>query len=179
MAITKKVGHWINVSDVVVPMGPAQKIYSGQGLYVADSPGYMSTSGVLKRCDTSDGSDALTGFLMDQPATEHAANDLVPFADLRKCVGVPKFLLYCETSGTDLAVAQANIGNTYGISVSTATGYIGYTTVDVGNSNKVVLVEDIAINKTGLTMASPGTPTAAPSLAVVSVLAAIIAGLKA
>lgn len=177
MAITKKHQHWINWSNVAVPVKRG-KIYSGQGLYVKDSPCYLSTAGVLKLVDTSDGSDALTGFFMDHPTTEHSANAAVYWANLRACEGAPQFLLYGETSGTDLAFAQANVGNTYGIAVSSTAGYVGYTTVDVGNSNKVVLVEDLLVNSLGLTMATPDVPTVAPTLAIVSVLASIVAGLK-
>ena len=128
------------------------------------APCYISTSGTVKLSDTADGTgDVHHGFIVGLansdtvwPITaELAANTEVKVAliDLSHI-----YAAYVETSDSDSAVAQANVGNKYGLRVATGAGKIGYTTLDLGNSNTVVQVENAMFNVEPLRFAAADNP---------------------
>jgi hypothetical protein len=124
-------------------------VAASQGIMIPGAPLYLSASGTWKLCDTTDGSDAWHGFfigLQNKSSTwpitaELSANTGILVARIRED---DRFCVYCENNGTDSAVAQANVGNDYGLVVSSTSGEVGYVSLDLNSTtNTGVVIEDI------------------------------------
>ncbi|MFA5240386.1 MAG: hypothetical protein WC476_11865 [Phycisphaerae bacterium] len=174
MAATEKKQMWFHSSDDgVAPATGRRKMAASQGIYMPGTGCYVSTSGTVKITDTSDGTgDVWHGFLMDTITAQHAANDVVNVAFIDR---KHKYCVFVETSDSDSAIAQTNVGNEYGLRVATGTGKIGYTTLDLGNANATVDVVDLLCNVEPNKFAV----TDSPGIAIVRFIEANIAATKA
>lgn len=160
-------------------------IATTMGIFMPGAPCYVSQAGTVKLCDTSDGSDKWSGFIVgisdasvhatSWPLTaELAANtmvevDMINIDDL--------YEVYVEATGVDAAATQALVGDQYGLVVSTTAGVIGYVTMDTDNANATVEVVDVKANlDTGTTQFDL---TTAPGVAIVRFLNAVVAASKA
>lgn len=128
-------------------------IAATQGILMPGAPLYLSEAGTWKATDTSDATgDAWHGFLVglqDKSLTwpltaQLSANDGIYVALIAR---KHKYVIYAESNGTDASPAQSNVGNDYGLVVSSTADEVGYTTVDFNSTtNVVVTVEDIMSN---------------------------------
>lgn len=142
MAATQKKTLWQWSGEA--PQIVERPIAASQGIYMAGAPCYVSQAGTVKLSDTSDGTgDVIHGFICEGVTAEPAANTLIKIA-LINLNSV--YAAFVETSGSDTASTQAMVGDQYGLTVATGAGKIGYTTVDVGNSNATVQVFDVPWN---------------------------------
>lgn len=180
-ATPKKQIKLLSTTDGVAATEERGLIAASQGILIPGSLMYKSTSGTWKVADTSDGTgDTIHGIfvgLQDKSATwpitaELAANTAI----LVKRVSTDsRFVVYVEDNGTDSAVAQANVGNDYGLTISTTAGEVGYVSMDLNNGNSTVTVENIMSN----VEPSKFTTSDAPGAAVVKFRAANIDATKA
>ena len=121
-------------------------IATTQGIYMAGSPCYLTTSGTVKlQVTTSGAGEGFLGFLCEGVAAQLAANTKVKVALADKD---SVYAIYCESGGADAAMTQAYVGNKYGFTISATTGHIGYATLklDSGSTNVIPLVVDAAFN---------------------------------
>ena len=181
-ATVKKNIWWYSAPDGVAPeVRSNQKIAVSQGILIPNSPMYLSTSGVWKVCDTADATgDVVHGLLVGvgNPSTTWPLTaSLAASTEVQVLIidPVDYFCVYCESSGTDAAAAQALIGNEYGLTVSSTSGEVGYCTLDTGNSNEEVVVRQVMgnVNPTKYDL------TTAPGIAIVSFLRAAVEAEKA
>lgn len=157
--------------------GPAPQIVerpiaASQGIYMAGAPCYVSQSGTVKLSDTSDGNgDVIHGFICEGVTAELAANTLIKIAliDLDSVYAV-----FVENNASDTASTQAMVGDQYGLRVSTTAGQIGYTTMDINNSNATVQVFDVPWN-----ISSQYAAADSPGVALVKFLNANVNASKA
>jgi hypothetical protein len=109
------------------------------------APVYIA-AGYATLCHTSNSAtgDAWQGFVVGPAdptktwpiAAEYTAGDLVRVmmidpADI--------YAAYCTSTATDAAAAQANVGVSYGLTVGAESGYVGYTTINVGDATNVAV----------------------------------------
>ena len=182
MAATEKKQMWFWSSpDGVAPEKVTRKIAASQGVFMPGAPCYISTSGTVKLADTSDGTgDTIHGFIVGLankttawPITaELAANTEVEVSLIDTD---DTYAVFVENNGTDAAATQAMVGDSYGLTVSTTATQIGYTTVDVNNSNTTVIVQDIMSNVNP----SKYTTSTAPGIMLVKFLPANVNASKA
>ncbi len=129
--------------------------------------------GILIEPTPDDTSLAVNPFAVgvDDPVSP-TANDQIRVGMIKKST---IFACYLENNDTDSAAAQDNVGDSYGLRVSTTAGAIGYTTADENNSNTAVKIQDIASNK------EPALYTTSddPGVVLVTFLAANIDAIKA
>lgn len=154
MAATVKKQIWLySTDDGVAPTEEIGLIAASQGILIPGSLMYLSQSGTWKAADTSDGTgDVVQGVfagLVNKASTwpltaELAANTKIL---VKRITTRQVFAVYCENGGTDSAIAQANIGNEYGLTISTTAGEVGYATMNIANSNDTVAVVDIMSNR--------------------------------
>ena len=173
MAATEKKQIWFYSSDDnLAPNIVRGLIAASQGIMMPGAPLYRSTSGTWKLCDTADGSDAWHGFLMNTISAEMAANTEIRIALIqRRCT----YAVFTENNGTDSAIAQSNVGNQYGLTVSATSGQVGYTTLDLNNGHGIVDVVDIMSNLESIKF----TTSDAPGVSLVKFTDAVIAATKA
>ena len=153
MAATSTRQMWFHSSDDGShPNVERGLIAASQGIFMPGAPVYLSQSGTWKLSDTSDGTgDVWHGFIIGLenksstwPITaELSANTAIKVARINV---KHKYCIYCENNGTDSAVAQTNVGNEYGITVSATASEVGYCSLDLNNSNDTVTVVDIMSN---------------------------------
>lgn len=153
MAATAKKQMWFHSSSAETAPNVTRGLVAGsQGIMIPGAPLYLSASGTWKLCDTTDGSDAWHGFfvgLVDKSLTwpitaELTGNDEILVAQIR---ATDRYCIYCENNTADVAVAQASVGNDYGLTVSSSSGEVGYTTMDINSTtNTGVVVVDIMSN---------------------------------
>ena len=153
MAATSKKQMWFHSStDGVAPQVVRGLVAGSQGIMMPGAPLYLSASGTWKLCDTTDGSDAWHGFLvglqdksLTWPITAAlTANDGILVAQIR---AQDRYCIYCETAGTDTAIAQSNVGNDYGVTVSATASEVGYCSLDINSTtNTGVVIMDIMSN---------------------------------
>jgi len=153
-ATAKKQVYVYSTDDGVAPNTDTVQIASGQGLPIAGTPmvrqadGYwdvVATDGVL--CH---------GFLAATVATEHSEGDKVRIvrAALNK-----RYVMRCDSDDTDSAVVQADIGDSFGVTVSAVSGMVGYATLNLGETgNPLFKLVDIMFNKDKLTYALADNP---------------------
>ncbi len=160
-------------TDGVKPATRIVDMAASQGIYIPDSLAYLSTSGTAKRAATSAGSDAINLMLTDKPAAAHSVNDQVVATVIERRL---KLAVYVENNGSDILIAQANVGNQYGVVVSATAGEIGFATLDLNDTtNKVFDVDDIMSNLDDVKF----TETTSPGVAIVKVLESVIEATKA
>jgi len=181
-ATEKKQMHWLSSPDGVAPEVVVRKIAGSQGIFMPGAPCYISsTTGTVTLADTSDGTgDVVHGFIVgvvDQTkawklTAELTANDevLVELIDTDDLYAV-----YVENNGTDAAAPVTIIGDQYGLRVSSTATQIGYTTLDVNNSNTTVQVIDVMANRNAIKY----DETTAPGVAIVKFLSANVNASKA
>ena len=179
-ATEKKQMYALSTTDGVAPETVTRKIAASQGIFRPGAPCYISTSGTAKLSDSADGTgDVWHGFIVgvvDKSIVWPLTAALSANAEVRvQLIDTDtRYCVFVENNDADAAALQAHVGNQYGLRVSTTAGNIGYTTMDVNNSNAVVQVVDIWSNldpETETTSTSPGR-------AVVKFLAANIAATR-
>ena len=183
MAATVKKNIWLfQTGDGVAPeVRGNQKIAVSQGILIPNSPMYLSTSGVWKVCDTADATgDVVHGLLVGvgNPSTTWPLTaSLAASTEVQVLIIDPAdyYAVYCESSGTDAAAAQAQIGNEYGLTVSATAGEVGYTSLNTGNSNDTVVVKQVM----GNIDPTKHDLTTAPGIAIVQFLRAAVEAEKA
>lgn len=182
MAATATKQMWfLSSDDGIAPTEERGLMAASQGILIPGALLYLSQSGTWKAADTSDGTgDVVHGVfagLVDKSATWPITAELSANAAIlvKRITTRQLFCVYCENNGTDSAVAQANVGNEYGLTISTTAGEVGYATLDLNNSNDTVSVVDIMSNREP----SKFTTSDAPGVAVVRFLAAAIEAEKA
>ena len=183
MAATVKKNIWLfQTDDGVAPEVRAnQKIAVSQGILIPNSPMYLSTSGVWKAASTSDATgDVFHGLFVglgNPTSTWPITAALAANTEIQVLIidTADYYAVYCESSGTDAAAAQANIGNEYGLTVSTTSGEVGYTTLNTGNSNDTVVVKQVM----GNIDPTKHDLTTAPGIAIVQFLRAAVEAEKA
>lgn len=154
MAATVKKTMWpVASSGNVVPAPEIGFIAASQGILIPNAPLYLSSSGVWKAADTCDGTgDVYHGFLaglVDRTLTwplaaAQAANVKIWVARIRTDI---QYHVFTENNATDSAAAQTIVGNDYGLTVSTGSGKVGYTTLDLNSTtNTAFHVDDIYSN---------------------------------
>ena len=151
MAPTEKKQIWFWSSNESGPMPIRTRLMAGsQGIAIPGSPLETNASGVMELSDTDD--TVLYGFfagVVDMSTTwpitaALTANDKIRVAVARRG---DIFGVYCDSGGTDSAVAQANVGNAYAVTVSASAGEVGYTTCDIGDATGTLFtVVNIASN---------------------------------
>jgi len=147
MAATQKKQVWLwSGEPAEIRVG---KMAATQGVIMPGSPVELA-SGVLELSDTDD--TTIYGFVIgpvDESTTwpitaQYAANTEVYVAVVNPD---SIYAMYCDSDGTDSAVAQTNVGVAYGVTVGATSGYVGYMTCNLGEtSNTLVTVVDIASN---------------------------------
>lgn len=173
MPATEKKNIWLWASGYETPPPiDAKGIAAEMGIYMAGAPCYVSQSGTVKLCNTSDGSDAWHGFLLRGVAAELAITTSVRFSKIRP---LDLYAVYLETSGTDIAEASAMVGDQNGLVVSTTAGQIGYVSLNSANANATVQIVGMASEY------EPRKFTAAmvPGVAIVQFLNTVIQASKA
>lgn len=157
---------WLYNEDGAVPDIRIGKIAASQGVYIPGAPCYQDTSGTITRAAT-DGT-TVHGLLLDAPSSEHAANTSVPYLRIR---ANDVFACFVDTDGTDTTAAQANVGNSYGLTIDTTAGSKGYTTMNKNEqSNVAVECYDLMANREDLKYAT----TDSPGVVLVKFLAAAL-----
>jgi len=140
MAATVRKNIWLyRTSDGVAPeIRSNQTLVATPGILIPNTPLFLgSTTGHWETADTCDGTgDIFHGLfvgLQDSTATWPLAADPAATQEIRVLIIDPDdtYAIFCENSGTDAAATQAIIGNDYGMTVSTTTGAVGYTTLDL------------------------------------------------
>lgn len=171
MAITMKqnIRFWATSEEGPPPIRINQ-MTATQGILIPNSPLEMGSTGLMEASDTDD--TVLYGLLCGVvnrattwPLTAAlAVNDEVRVAIVRRG---DLWAVYCDNGGDDAAVAQANVGQAYAVTVDGSTaGQIGYTTMDLGDtSGTLFTVVDIASNVEPALYAT----TDSPGLAIVRV----------
>jgi len=162
MAATEKKQMWYWKGTI--PPIRKQLMAASQGIFMPGTGGYVSTSGTVKITDTSDGTgDVWHGFIIgvvDKTTAWPITAAFAVNAEVRMSM-ISKGTVYAgfaETSGTDTAATQAMVGDSYGITVSSTAGEIGYASIDVGNANTTVLVDNIASNEEAAKFTTSDSP---------------------
>jgi hypothetical protein len=144
---------WFHSStNGVAPVAERGLIAATQTILMPGAPLYLSTSGTWKVCDTTDGSDLWSGFLVGLqdksqtwPLTAQQDGNTKIF--VARISAKHRYCVFAEDNGSDASPAQDNIGNQYGLVVSTTTSERGYTTADFNEETNVgVEVVDIMSN---------------------------------
>jgi len=183
MAATLKKNIWFFSSDDgVAPQVVTRLIAASQGIFMPGAPCYISTSGTVKLADTSDGTgDVVHGFIVGCANADTvwpleaqlAANTEVKVALISLN---HLYAIYVENAGSDSALAQAQVGNSYGLTVATTpAGSIGYTTLNIANTNTTVNVVNGMFNVEPLRNAAADNP----GIALVRFLNANVNAVKA
>ena len=179
MAHTEKRTLWLaSTAGNVAPRTVRGKIAASQGIVMPGAPMYLSQDGTWKLSDTSDGTgDTYHGFfagMVDKAtysvwpiAAELAVSTeiYITLIDLTN-----EYYVYVETSGTDSAAPESIKGDEYGLAVGSDSGYVGYTTLDLGNANAAVQVVDVMYCRNPYKYDT----TTAPGVAVVKFLDAVV-----
>lgn len=151
-ATVKKNIELYATADGAAPEIVRGKIAATQGVLIPNAPLYLSTSGTWKAADTSDGTgDVIHGLFVgldDTSATWPITAALAGDTAIKVLVVDPadKFVVYVENNDSDAAITEASKGNEYGLRIATGTGKVGYTTLDLNNSNDTVVVKEVMQN---------------------------------
>jgi len=153
-ATIKKQIHLLSTDDGVAPNTDTVQIGGSQGLLTAGTPivqaadGYwdaVATDGVL--CH---------GFLASTITTELAEGTKIRI--IRASTDA-RYVIRCDSDGTDSAVVQADIGDSFGVTISATTGAVGYATLNLNETSTVLFdLVDIMYNKDPLTYALADNP---------------------
>ena len=167
---------WFHSSnDGVQPTIERGLIAATQGIVMPGAPMYRTTSGVWKVATTSNATDSWQGFfsgLVDKSATW----PLIAQQDANTAIRVAListnnlYVVQVENNDSDATVGQGNVGVEYGLRVGSTAGSVGYTTLDLNNSNDTVVVVDIMSNREP----SKYTTSDSPGWAVVRFLSSVI-----
>ena len=167
MAATVKKQIWfISSDDGVAPNTETVQIAGSQGLPIVGTPMVQAADGYWDVVATDD--TLLHGFLAETILTQKSEGDSIRIvrANTKHRLGV-----YCESAGTDSAVVQANVGDAYGLTISTTAGQVGYTTLDLAEkTNLLVDMVDIMYNVEPLKFALAD----APGVAIVRIRASAL-----
>jgi len=142
MAATVKRNIWLYSSaGNVAPERVRGRMAASQGILIPGAPLYLSQAGTFKAADTADGTgDLITHMLATYLTAEAAVNDVV-YA-VRVTTG-QLWAVYVESGASDSAAATAIVGDQYGLNIDTGSGKVGYTTLNLANSNAHVTVEAV------------------------------------
>jgi len=184
MALTKKSMWFHSSDDGVAPQVVTRKMVASQGIFMPGAPCYIS-AGYVTLCAVSAGSDAWHGFIVGLANTDTVwplTAELAVGTEVKVALiaSTHQYGVYvcsggtATTGGNDSAIAQANIGVSYGLNVSTSAGKIGYVNMDLGNTSDVVIVEDIMANINPLQHAVADNP----GIAIVRFIPSIITATK-
>lgn len=181
MAATVKKQIWfLSSDDGIAPTEEVGLITASQGILIPGALMYQSTSGTWTKADTSDGTgDTIHGVLagtVNKSTTWPLTAELAANTEIliKRVTTRQLFAVYCENNDSDSAVAQAQVGNDYGLRIATGTGKVGYVTMDINNGNSTVTVIDIMSNRD-----TKATTSDNPGVAVVRFRAANIDATKA
>lgn len=149
MAATQKKQIWFWGTSAATP--PPLRIHTmtaGQGVIMPGSPVEIN-AGYLELSDTDD--TQILGFLAGNVSKTATWPLAATTTAVEMYVAIARagdlYAAYCDSDGTDSAVAQANVGEDYGITVGAESGYVGYTTINLNEtSNVLVRITDIASN---------------------------------
>jgi len=178
MAMTKMRNLWFVSSDTGKPPEVVEGlIAASQGAIMPGSIMYRCTAGTWKLGISSAGTDAVHGVIIGPFSAGTANSEFTASTKVRIALitAGQKWAMYVCNNGNDSAIAQTNVGNNYGLYVSAASGYVGYTTLDLNNSNATVQVVNLMADVEGNKFAV----TDNPGVALVKFLAAVIAQTKA
>ena len=149
MAATEKKNIWFHSSaDGVAPEIKEYPIAATQGIFMPNAPCYLSKDGTIKRCDTSAGTGEAWHGLIVGVRNKDTAWPLTAALAVNTVVRVLWFApgdlyaLFVENNGTDSAVAVTDIGEEYGLVVSTTADEVGYTTLDLNEQAQIVVSMD-------------------------------------
>lgn len=155
MAVTvKKQIHLLSTDDGVAPNTDTVQIAGSQGLPIAGTPMVRAADGYWDVVAT-DGTK-IHGFLAETIDTEKSEGDAIRIvrAALNK-----RYVMRCDSDDTDSAVVQADIGDSFGVTVSAVAGSVGYATLNLGETSAAVFnLVDIMYNKDPLTYALADNP---------------------
>jgi len=156
MAVTVKKQVYAQATDGAgaMPNTDTVQIAGSQGLPIAGTPmvqaadGYwdiVATDGVL--CH---------GFLAETILTEKSEGDKIRI--VRASLDA-RYVIRCDSDDTDSAVVQADIGDSFGVTVSAVAGSVGYATLNLGETAAPLFkLVDIMYNKDPLTYALADNP---------------------
>lgn len=170
MAATVKRNIWPRSGDSeALPQLVTLLMAASQGIMIPGCPLYLSTGGTAKRADTSDGTGDVYQYILasDPNGVEYAANAEV---QAWRITTDQEWLVYVENNDSDSALAQAQVGNVYGLRVATGAGKIGYVTMDINNANGAVKVMQLYSNVETARAAAADNP----GIAIVRFLSTVI-----
>jgi len=155
MAVTvKKQIHLYSTDDGVAPNTDTVQIAGSQGLPIAGTPMVQAADGYWDVVAT-DGTK-IHGFLAETITTELAEGTKIRI--IRASLDA-QYIIRCDSDDTDSAVVQADIGDSFGVTVSAVAGSVGYATLNLGETSNVVFnLVDIMYNKDPLTYALTDSP---------------------
>jgi len=130
------------------------QIAGSMGLPIAGTPMVLAADGYWDLVAT-DGVKC-HGFLAETILTEKSEGDKVRI--VRAKLGT-RYIMRCDSDDTDSAVVQADIGDSFGVTVGAASGAVGYSTLNLGETgNPLFKLVDIMYNKDPLTYALADDP---------------------
>jgi hypothetical protein len=111
----------------------------------------------------------LPWFLAETVTTELAEGTKIRI--VRAQVGT-RYVMRCDSDDTDSAVVQADIGDSFGVTVSAASGSVGYATLNLNETSAPLFnLVDIMYNKDPLDYALADNPGVAIVTIVTTALA--------
>jgi len=153
-ATIKKQIHLLSTDDGVAPNTDTVQIGGSQGLLTAGTPMVQASDGYWDAVAT----DGILchGFLAQTITTELAEGTKIRI--IRASTDA-RYVIRCDSDGTDSAVVQADIGDSFGVTISATTGAVGYATLNLNETSTVLFdLVDIMYNKNPLTYALADNP---------------------
>ena len=170
MAVTVKKQIFAQSTDGAgaAPNTDTVQIDASMGLLIAGTPMFLNSDGYWDVVAT-DGQKC-HGFLAETITVEKSQGDKVRI--IRAQEGT-RYVIRCDSDGTDSAVVQADIGDSHGITVSTGVaGSVGYSTLNLNETSAPLFqLVDIMYNKDPLTYALADNP----GVAIVTILTTALA----
>jgi hypothetical protein len=166
MAATLKKQMWFHSSpDGLPPEVRTYPIAASQGVFMPGYPCYISTSGLVNKANTCDGTgDVFHGFVIgleDKQAAWPITAELAVNTKVRVQMIDPDdfYVVQVENNGTDAAAPTTIVGDEYALKVSTTAGEIGFTTMDLNDStNEAVMVWQVMSQLDPLKYSATSTP---------------------
>ena len=166
-ATVKKQIYLYSTDDGVAPNTDIVQMASGQGLPIAGTPMVQAADGYWDVV-TTDGI-LCHGFLAEAITTQASEGDKVRIVRAR--VGA-RYVMRCDSDDTDSVVVQADIGDSFGVTVSAVSGMVGYATLNLGETGAPLFnLVDIMFNKEPLKFALADDPGVAIVTIVTTALA--------
>ena len=166
-ATVKKQIHLYSTDDGVAPNTDTVQIAGSMGLPIAGTPMVQAADGYWDLVAT----DGILchGFLAETILVEKAEGSKVRII---RAATDKRYIMRCDSDNTDSAVVQADIGDSFGVTVSAVAGSVGYATLNLGETAAPLFnLVDIMFNKDPLTYALADSP----GVAIVTLVATALA----